>query len=135
MTLGNWTPDKLAPKSASIMTIDIAHKFINLATNDLLDELYEHLSQQEIQLYAVLMLEAVEDWQAITGPLSDQELVLLIKFFTKAEQLPGWEAGAHSPVIGLGKLLKKRGGGITKDLAIWIKANSDNRFLPHGSLL
>jgi len=48
--------------------------------------------------------------------------------------LPGFELGARSPVIALVRLLKQR-GEYPDDLTGWVKANTDNRFLPYGSLL
>ena len=66
---------------------------------------------------------------------SNEEIEHLMRFFTIAEQLPGWHAADNSPVIWLGKLLKQRGVGINKELVLWIKENSDNRFLPHGPLI
>jgi hypothetical protein len=80
------------------------------------------------------MKQDKESWFEVADSFSDDELVHLMRFFTKAEQLPGWEAGDTSPVIWLGKMLKKRGTGIDRELALWIKANSNNQYLPHGSL-
>ena len=62
------------------------------------------------------------------------QLLALIRFYTLAESLPGWEAGARSPVIPMVAELKKR-GEYPADLGVWIKERTDNRFLPYGSLL
>lgn len=75
------------------------------------------------------------DWGAAADTLSDEDVVALIRLFTLAEsQLTGWEAGEQSPVIPLARELKRR-GSYPADLTAWIKANSDNRFLPYGSLM
>lgn len=74
------------------------------------------------------------DWQAAAATLDSKALLALIRFFTLAEQLPGWESGARSPVIPLARALKAR-GDYPDDLTAWIKAHTDNRFLPYGSLL
>ncbi len=75
------------------------------------------------------------DWSAAAIELPDADIVSLIRLFTLAEpQLPGWEAGAKSPVVPLAAILRKRDGypdGLTK----WIKTNTTNRFLPYGSLM
>ena len=49
-------------------------------------------------------------------------------------QLPGWDGGVRSPVIYLVKLMKER-GLFTPELRKWIKKNTDNRYLPNGSVL
>ena len=74
------------------------------------------------------------DWAAASAPLTAAQLEALIRLFTLAEALPGWEAGARSPVIVLAAELKKR-GEYPAQLTGWIKAHTDNRFLPYGSLM
>lgn len=67
--------------------------------------------------------------------LESDELAAVARFFTLAEmQLPGWDGGKRSPVIYLVRILKAR-DAFTPELRKWIKANTDNRFLPHGSAL
>ncbi len=67
--------------------------------------------------------------------LGDDEVVALIRLFTMAESaLPGWKAGDASPVIPLAAVLKQR-GSYPADLTAWIRAHSDNRFLPYGNLM
>jgi hypothetical protein len=61
--------------------------------------------------------------------------VALIRFFTRAEMaFAAWKGGDRSPVIALAAELKRR-GDFPDGLTAWIRANSDNRFLPYGSLL
>jgi hypothetical protein len=75
------------------------------------------------------------DWEACSENLSDGDAIALIRLFTLAESVfPGWQAGARSPVVLLAATLKRR-GAYPDDLTRWIKANTDNRFLPYGSLL
>ena len=75
------------------------------------------------------------DWTEAAQQLPDNDIVALIRLFTLAESaLSGWEAGDASPVIPLAALLKQR-GSYPPDLTGWIKANSDNRFLPYGNLM
>jgi hypothetical protein len=75
------------------------------------------------------------DWAAAAEPLSEDDLVALIRLFTLAESaLSGWEAGDTSPVIPLARELKRR-GRFAAELNSWIKANTDNRFLPYGNLM
>ena len=82
-----------------------------------------------------LMTAPAAEWQAATEPLEDGQIEHLIRVLTLAEeQFSGWQAGAKSPVIVLVKVLKSR-GSYDRSLTQWIKSNSNNRFLPHGSLM
>ena len=74
------------------------------------------------------------DWAAAAAGLSSAELESLVRLYTLAERLPGWNAGPRSPVIPLVAELKRR-DACPDGLTAWIKANTDNRFLPYGSLL
>ncbi|MCR8924052.1 hypothetical protein NO559_14810 [Dasania sp. GY-MA-18] len=134
MSIGTWSADPAASQSIT-MSEQLLQSFIALTEQQQLDDLSQQLSAQEQADYALLMRQNLAFWQPHVQELSDAEIIALMKFFTKAEQLPGWDAGDQSPVIALGKILKQRGTGINKELSLWIKANSNNRFLPHGSLL
>ncbi|WP_339670844.1 hypothetical protein [Dasania marina] len=134
MTIGTWSADQSSQHTISVSP-QLLQRFIALATDKQLDNLAQQFSSQELADYAPLMRLAIDHWQTQAQTLNDADISALMQFFTKAEQLPGWEAGDQSPVIGLGKILKQRGMGISKELSLWIKTNSNNRFLPHGSLL
>ncbi len=74
------------------------------------------------------------DWKAAGEGLDNGQVLALIRLFTLGERLPGWEAGARSPVVPLAAVLKAR-GEYPAELTAWIRANSENRFLPYGSLM
>jgi len=75
------------------------------------------------------------DWATAAEALGDDDVLALIRLFTLAEgTLSGWEAGDASPVIPLARELRKR-DRYPADLTAWIKANTDNRFLPYGNLM
>jgi hypothetical protein len=77
-----------------------------------------------------------EDWHGTLETLDSSTLLDLVRFFTVAEQqLPHWHGGDKSPVIWISRLLKKRGTPLSRDMVLWIKGNSDNRFLPNGPVL
>jgi hypothetical protein len=95
----------------------------------------------------VVMLDtfelANENWVMTSGPsaweiareLDTESTISLVRLFTLLEdQVSGWEAGNKSPVIWLVKVLKER-GDLEADLRKWIKSNTKNRYLPHGSAL
>jgi len=75
------------------------------------------------------------DWAKAAQALDDDRILALIRFFTRGEMaFAGWKGGDRSPVIVLAAELKRR-GTFPADLTRWIRANSDNRFLPYGSLM
>lgn len=132
---GTWDPNIEQQKSNFAIDQQRLQQYIALSRNNLLDQLDQQLSNEDKQSQAPLMQQSREDWISAGESFSDDDIIHLIRFFTLAEQLPGWESGNNSPVIALGKILKKRAVGINKELLIWIKANSRNQFLPHGSLV
>jgi hypothetical protein len=101
---------------------------------DELGRLDQLLSEEDKQQLAGLMTVDHEAWRVAAEPLPDRELIHLIRFFAMAERLPGWEAGADSPVIPLAKVLRKRGSRLDQALLQWLRQVSDNRFLPYGPL-
>lgn len=102
---------------------------------DYLDHETLGLSADEVRDLASVMKYPRDQWPPLFANESDARLVQLVKFFTVAEmRLPGWEAGAHSPVIAIVAELRHRKAH-PKGLTAWIKAHTTNRFLPHGSLL
>ena len=134
MTLGSWDPKTAeATASFSIDPQQLQH-FIQLANDDQLDDLAEQLDDTQIQQQAALMQLPEADWLTACEDLPSSELLALIHFFTVAEMLPGWQCGEKSPVIWLTKIIKKRGEKLDKELLVWIRTNSNNRFLPYGSL-
>ena len=93
------------------------------------------LTNQEQSAMAGLMTTPAERWQKAVEPLKTGQIESLVRFLTLAEEaIGGWQAGDKSPVIALVKVLKGR-GSYDRALTRWIKANSGNRFLPHGSLM
>ena len=93
------------------------------------------LTTLERSSMAGLMTLPAKTWTDAVQALQTSEIESLIRFLTLAEEaIGGWQAGDKSPVIALVKVLKSR-GSYDRALTRWIKANSDNRFLPHGSLM
>jgi len=92
------------------------------------------LSELEVARFAPLA--AHPDWPAQARDVASRAaLEGLIRVFTLGEmQYPSWVAGDRSPVIALVKELKAR-GEYDPAMTRWIKANTSNRFLPHGSLM
>jgi hypothetical protein len=127
--VGVWQPD------VNGVTLDATAVCRLVAAAELLDAPAFGLSPQEIVSYAAVMRRPASDWTPLLSELVDERLVRLAKFFTLAEmRLTGWEALGRSPVIPIVAELRRR-KRYPNELTAWIKAHSNNRFLPYGSLL
>jgi len=92
-------------------------------------------NDSEKVLLMEVMLIGGDAWETHAKTALVTELIEWIRFFTLLEKrLLGFETGPKSPVIALARALRKR-GEYPDDLTAWIKVNTDNRFLPHGSLM
>ncbi len=125
---GVWEPGKVvAPDEKSLA------RFAR-AVERSPDNLAAELDEGDIRSSASLMQLDESAW-ACLADLDTAMLEALARFFTLAEvQLPGWEGGKRSPVIYIVRALKSR-DAFSADLRKWIKAKTDNRFLPYGSAL
>lgn len=93
------------------------------------------LSLEPADVARFAVLASHPDWSTHAPQLTDLTLLGLIRVFTLGEmQYASWAAGDKSPVVPLVKELKRR-GSYPSELTQWIKAHTDNKFLPHGSLL
>ncbi|MYE81551.1 MAG: hypothetical protein F4X36_06840 [Gammaproteobacteria bacterium] len=126
--VGSWDPgDRVTLSARHLECLRRAGKHLDAADFG--------LDEAELRSLAPLMSLDADQWDAAAREEDALELVAWIRFFTLAEaRLPGFEAGAKSPVIPLARVLRQR-HEYPPDLTAWIRAHSDNRFLPHGSLL
>ena len=125
--VGTWDP------TAAPVLGDRQIELIGKAGRDL-DAADLGLTAAERGELAPLMTAAAEIWAERVESASSDDLVAWIRFLTLAEsRLPGFEAGAKSPVILIARVLRAR-GDYPENLNAWIRANTDNRFLPYGSL-
>ncbi|MHA7879353.1 MAG: hypothetical protein ACX931_06170 [Saccharospirillum sp.] len=129
MTLGTWTPETPEPDQpktavlAAAMSLGDATPFPDAAPPEVTD----------LQLW---MAQPQSAWQGIWRTYTDDQLHALIRFFTQAEQhWPGWHGGDKNPVIWICRELKQRGAFPDTDLTRWIKAHTENRYLPYGNPL
>jgi hypothetical protein len=124
--VGVWQPDA-APLDAEVLA--------RLSdASDFIDEPTLGLSPDEVAKWAGVMKLPAPVWAPLLAQEADARLVRLVRFFTVAEmRLPGWEAGARSPVVRIVAELRRR-NAYPRELTAWIKANTTNRFLPYGSL-
>jgi hypothetical protein len=133
MSVGVWSPDgdKEAARSVDHPMLE---KCLALAAT-----IAEVVSAQDLEaagLHTENWLMDLEPaaWE-VAKDLDADGISKLIRFFTLVEMnVSGWEAGKKSPVIPLVRILKDR-GEFDPTLRKWIKANTDNRYLPYGSAL
>lgn len=134
MSIGSWDPTGECTDKLSISPSQL-QRFIELSRSDLLEALPSQLSAEERDLAHIMRWEP-EVWREQLVTVGNDDLVHLIRFFTRAEMLlPGWEAAELSPAITISKLLRERGAKLDREMLAWIRANSSNRFIPNGKLI
>ena len=131
MSIGTWDP---AGNTASIDPAFL-QRAQQLVESGQLGQLATVLTGEDLEQRHTMQLDE-QSWKATLRELDDDALYVLMQFFTVAERdLPGWQAGAQSPVIYLNRELKRRGGKLSTEQLQWIRSNSDNRFLPNGPIM
>lgn len=137
MTVGTFDPGSGAadPGDGTAGPLSPADLSTLLAASRDLDRAKFGLSDHEIARLGRLARTDGADWAAATDALGDDEIEALIRLLVLAEaRLPEFESGDRSPVVPLARLLRGR-GAYPAELTSWIRAHSNNRFLPHGSLM
>jgi hypothetical protein len=125
--VGSWEPDEPALSDVHRKILDVAIKALDRPQLGLSAEQQDSIRQA--------VRASTESWRDFAQEQSSAEITNWIRALTRAEMmLSGFELGARSPVIALVRLLKQR-GEYPDDLTEWVKTNTDNRFLPYGSLL
>ncbi len=129
MSVGSWDPAAQATELNESVLQELLEAAKSLESDDF------GLSVEAVaRLVGVARADRVA-WTEAAENLDDAKLEALIRLYTLAEgRFPAWEAGAQSPVVVLAKALRTR-GTYPKALTAWVKAHSDNKFLPYGSLL
>ncbi len=129
MSVGVWEPGN--PSSVSPEQIVAV---VEQARQVDVEQLKLNCDEAFVADHAWMMKLEESEWRSAES-LSAEDLVGLIRFFTLAEmQLQGWEAGSKNPVIYFVRMLKSR-GEFPPELRKWVRANTDNRFLPNGAAL
>ena len=124
--VGVWQPGAVPLNAATLVRLSEAA--------DSLEKPDLGLTADERAGWGPLMKMPADVWSPLIAAEPDEHLVRIAKSLTVAEmRLPGWEAGARSPVIAIVRELRRR-GSYPKELTAWIKAHTTNRFLPYGSL-
>ena len=132
MPVGTWDPKKGVEKERRLVSGEDLSRCVSAAR-----QVAESVSPVALAGAGLepFLMSLDEDAWAAAGSLGSRDLIALVRLFTLAEkQVPGWGAGKNSPVIPLVKFLRKR-GEFEPELRKWIRANTDNRYLPYGSAL
>lgn len=129
MSVGTWNPAEQITELNSSVLDELLAAAARSGDDDF------GLSPADIERLAGCAHANRVNWQAASETLRDDQTIALIRFYTLAEgRFPPWKAGSNSPVIVLAKTLRARGAW-PSDLTAWIRAKTDNRFLPYGSLM
>jgi len=118
-----------------MLSEQVLSRLVACAMADRLDEPGMGLTQVEVSSFAPLMQLKWNLWSSLLMSLNTEQLIALARFLTLAEErLTGWQSGANSPVIAIAKVLRAENSW-PDDLTEWVRENSTNRFIPHGSLM
>ncbi|ODS23321.1 hypothetical protein AB835_09585 [Candidatus Endobugula sertula] len=135
MTTDIWNPTQKSIQSSYVINMTFLQSIIQLMEDNDSLSVESLLTHEEQQKHRFIMQLPKEQWFAIKDSLSVDDIHLLIKFFTLAEmQFSDWTGKEKSPVIWLTKILRQKGKILEKELLLWIKENSSNKFLPYGAL-
>lgn len=127
MSTNQWQPNTITEIPINQEKLE---QFIDFELNNFIGQ----VSEDDKNIIQYWIKAQQESWLKPTKEFSDDQLLQLIQFFTLAEKLPNCDAGANSCVIALVKIYKQRGKKLERDFLQWIKANTDNKFLPNGPL-
>ena len=129
MTVESFDPDVAARRVSAEELARLLEAAMQLDAPDF------GLSKAEVADLARVSQHPNVDWQGSIDGIGDAEIIALLRFYTLAEgALAGWSAGAKSPVVVMAATLRAR-DAYPKELTAWIRANTDNRFLPYGNLM
>jgi hypothetical protein len=136
MTIQSWEPASTEKQQDTYVINDnFLQRIVLFMSTHKGDDISEFLTSAEQNDHQPIMHADKTSWFDKKEQLSTADVIALIKFFTLAEmQLSNWTAEEKSPVIWLTKILRQKGKTLDKDLLLWIKSYSDNKFLPNGAL-
>lgn len=134
MTIGSWNPNDKESAVNDTVDTELLARFLT-AANSIPCDLKAVLSDEDLQQTRIIDA-SLSAWQLATNDFSNEEIITLLQFFTLVEvQVPSWIAGVKSPAIKINKILRKRGSKLNKETLLWIRNNTENRFIPNGSPL
>ena len=137
MSIEQWEPSSGSESNKNLDPSFILSFLIQLE-NKSAEEIKAYtkgLSEEKLLTFTSFIKADEVFWLESFTSLSEQELKSLIFFFSIAESChTALEAGNESAVIALNKLLKQQKNKLSKEELLWIRSNSNNRFIPNGSV-
>lgn len=124
--VGSWTP-------ASSELGETHREALARAGEGVLDDRFV-LEGDDLELVRQVMTATGDAVAAFIDGVDSAALISWIRVAARAEDMPGCDVGAKSPAIAMARLLRAR-GDYPDTLTPWIRAHSNNRFLPYGSLM
>jgi len=129
MSIGSWEPTQ----SISLNQADL-EQLLALTDGQILD-IQNQFDSAFFNRIKPLMKQNLTFWKTNIDSLNEIQLSQLMKVFTLLEvKVDDFACLDKSPVIWIGKILKSRKAFPEKHIIDWLKANTDNKFIPHGSL-
>lgn len=133
--INEWSPDHSQPGA---IDNTLVKQFIALADaiKQDADAVRQEIGEQSLQQAQRWLKLDESQWQTVISALEEKDLFPLAEFFTIAENaFPGWQCGARNPAIWIFRYLKEQKKLPEKSLIRALKAQTDNRFIPYGSVL
>ncbi len=131
--VGEWRP--AAPGAERIEPQQLAQCADWGGDDSVLGALSQVIDAERQRDWAFLMRQPQSAWETAAAALDEEKIICLIRFFAAAEmQLPGWYGGDHSPVIWLARTLRQQNRRLSREMLLWLRSHSDNRYLPHGNV-
>ena len=122
----HWQPNKGLSQTHRLV---LQHASLNIHKEDF------NLDESEIESLRSAVQSRADEWKDLVTEESTNTIVEWVKVVTLAEKkLPNCETGGKSPVLALLAVLKQR-NEVPSELLQWIKANTENRYLPYGDLM
>ncbi|MFQ3229908.1 hypothetical protein [Reinekea sp.] len=128
MTTEIWSPasnDESVPANALKSALEIIQA-----------ETFPKKPPAEVKVLQSWMSRPYSLWGDALSSFDIEQLNYLVRFFTLAEATwSDWFGGDKNPAIWASKELKKQQAFPDKAFIEWIRANTDNRFIPYGNVL
>jgi len=137
MTIESWSPNEQhSADNVSAEQVNALLAIIGEKDRKALQDFMHGDIKDELAEFVNLKQKSAMQWQESLTAIDNNQALSILYFFVLAEKaFDAFHAGEKSSVIGIYKILKKRGFKLSKEELQWIKTNSDNRFLPNGPVM
>ena len=136
MTIEQWQPESESGDNA--IDFSIVEWLISQISDSSQEQILLLVQQLEIdqqQALTPLMQLKQELWIERYRQLNATQCKNLIFFFTAAESAyAALTANEHSPAIAFNQLLKTMQQKLSQQELLWIRSNSQNRYIPNGKI-